>query len=503
MTDLSAAVEKEFARLIARAFGASKDLGDEVEEALAEGMKQPVSVERAESLLTRIIEKLQARSVAGLPGRAELDELVKELVEVRARVQHSDAAPRVTQQLELIEYNNIKPRAVLPKPVFHGREVALREGYVRTRDIHLWHANERIEIHLQQFLKKFGRRPQSEELLNIMLSELPLEGVTKTDQFKIPTLARSVAANGVRKPPIIGLDGTLLDGNRRLAACYYILLNPEFSTEEKRRVEHILVWQLTEHATQADIDAIIVSLNFESDQKEDWPEYIKARKVYQEWEAALALRPHANQREQAQIKREISKSFALGPDAAVVNRYIKMVTTAQEFEDYHVVDKRRDAFEVKHKAAEYFQYFDELSKGTTPGGVQYELNRNPEVKNLVSELLYADKFRNWNQIRDLRYIVDNDEARDLLRKAADVEVKSDVDLDDAQDKVQNALSLGRTRRAEQRMVGANTRIESFVQWLLQLPVSAFASDISADNLQRLHGALKLVDGIVREQLGRR
>ena len=41
----------------------------------------------------------------------------------------------------------------------------MRAGYVRTRDIELWNANSRIEIHLEQFQKLHGRKPTSEELL--------------------------------------------------------------------------------------------------------------------------------------------------------------------------------------------------------------------------------------------------------------------------------------------------------------------------------------------------
>ncbi|MEA5515784.1 hypothetical protein [Nodularia sp. UHCC 0506] len=63
----------------------------------------------------------------------------------------------------------------------------------------------------------------------------------------------------------------------------------QFDSEQKRRAEYIPVWQITEHATNDDRNAVVVSLNFESDCKLDWSDYIKARKVYEEWQAMLAL----------------------------------------------------------------------------------------------------------------------------------------------------------------------------------------------------------------------
>jgi len=500
MNSTPVAIDYEFGRLIKRAFSVSKEVGSEVEELLVDGIRNPLAPDEARALLTHAIERLQSEGLFKDTTAEAIKEFVEQLVAARSQISGTDSPTGNPKRVQLKEHNGIKPRPVLPKPVFHAREVALNEGYVRTRDINLWDSNERIEIHLQQFHKRHGRKPNASELLDIMFSTLKLEGVSEDDQFKIPALARSIAANGVRRPPIIDRDGTLLDGNRRLAACYYILLDTtgEFTTQQKASVEFIVVWQLTEHAVREDIDAIIVSLNFESDHKQDWPEYVKARKVWEEWQTALALNPHATMRDQAALKREISMKFALGPESTVVNRYIKMVEGAQEFEDFHVHERRRDPYGVKHKAAEYFQYFDELAKGVGPGGVAHELNQNPELKHAVFELLYGGKFRNWRQIRDLKYVAGNEEARELLFKAAKAD--SPEELEDAQEKLDNALSIARVRRVAERTLGANTRIEAFVEWLYGLPLSAFETDIKPENLRRLWRAFKLVSKVVDGQL---
>jgi len=291
----------------------------------------------------------------------------------------------------------------------------------------------------------------------------------------------------VRKPPILDTDGTLLDGNRRVAACHLVLNSDEFDAEQKRRAEYIYVWQLTEHATDEDRDAVVVSLNFESDCKQDWPEYVKARKVYEDWQAMLALEPRAGSARQAEMKRALSKKFALGPDAGVVNRYLKMVEWTIDFEEYHINDRKRDTYEVKHRANRYFQYFDELAKGEQ-SGVARVLKDDDNYRHLVFDLLFQGKFRNWRQIRDLKFTYENEEALDQLRQARDT-----PDMDKAEECIDNAVSIARTKRADNRALGANSRIEVFVKWLEELPDKAFRDQIKPENLRRLLKALKLVE----------
>ena len=179
-----------------------------------------------------------------------------------------------------------------------------------------------------------------------MQGEMALPGIDGTDQFAIRALAKSIAVNGVRKPPIIDVDGTLLDGNRRVTACYYILNSDdkEFSAEEKQRAEWLKVWQLTEHATEQERDAVIVSLNFEPDFKQDWPEYVKAQKVHEHYETLVTLEPRANPSAARlrDIRREIARRFALSVDE--VSRYINMVKIAHEFEEYQVIEQSNPDF---------------------------------------------------------------------------------------------------------------------------------------------------------------
>ncbi len=497
-------VKQEFEQLVSAAYRISADVGQEVANLLLEGKEKPLAPDEAGRLLKTVITVLR-RSAAQRGDNqtakkleGDIQSLIDQVISVRRKFEPTEgddpasAIEARKKSIQLVPRKGILVSPVSPRPCFHGREVAMNGGFVKTTDIALWDGNERLEIHLGQFEQKNGRRPFPDELLSIMLSTMDLPGIPeedRKDQFAIAQLARSIAVNGVRKPPIIDSDGTLLDGNRRVAACYYILNSDEFDSEQKQRVEYVYVWQLSQYATEDERNAVVVALNFEPDCKQDWPEYVKARKVYEEWQAMLAAESRTpGPQRQAALKRELSVRFALGPDTAVVNRYLKMVDWATEFELYQISQNNRDTYEVKHRANRYFQYFDELAKGTRPGGVAYALEQDEAFKHLVFDLLFDGKFRNWRQIRELKFIYENEEAREALGRA-----RKEPDAEIAEEHLENAMALARSQRAEMREIGANTRIEAFVKWLEDLPVKSFRDAIRPENLRRLLKALKLVE----------
>lgn len=509
-TDITEDIRKSIEVVIEEAHRISTDVAEEVKEILQQGKENPLTPNESFQLLTKIIAVLkhsaskrgdQATSKS-LEG--DINQIVQQVIQIRERVMQ-DTIQETTQnkKLELMVYNGIKPGPVLPTPCFQGRFIPMISGFVKTTDIQLWDENDRLDIHLGQFRQKNGRDPNAEELLDIMLSKMELPGIAdneKDDQFEIVELGRSIAVNGVRKPPILDIDGTILDGNRRVAACYYIRNSDEFNSEQKRRAEYIQVWQLSEHATDDDRNAVVVSLNFESDCKLDWPDYIKARKVYEGWQAMLTLEPRLPGRQrQAEMKRELSMKFALGPDTGPINRYLKMVDWVIDFEDYYINQKKRDPYEVKHRADKYFQYFNELNRGgTTPGGVAFALTQDEGLKHTVFDLIYDGKLRNAQQVRSLKQTFYNQEARELLARARN---ESDSDL--ADDYIENAIITARSQRAETREMGANTRIESFVQWFEELPLRTLPDQIKSENLQGLLRVLKRVEPMVKEILRER
>jgi hypothetical protein len=502
----------ELEAVIGEAYRLSEDVGKLVEDILRTGRERPLAHDEAFRLLTRVVAALKA----GAEGRGDrksadalgddTEQLVKRVMQARDRLSQVDGQTDnltavLPPRVQLVEMQNVIPSEVQPRPVFHGREIPMEQGFVRTTDIPLWEDNRRLGIHIAQFREKVGRAPSADELLDIMLSRVGLPGVPereKGDQFGIEGLARSIATNGVRKPPILDTDGTLLDGNRRVAACHFILHSDEFSIEQKRRAEHIFVWKLTQYATDEDREAVIVSLNFEPDHKIDWPDYIKARQVFDDWQEILTFEPQIPSKQRlAELKRQLSMKYALGPDTATVNRYIKMVEWVELFEDYHVNIRGRNQHEVEHRANKYFQFFDELSRGARSGGVAWVLEQDQAFRHLVFDLLLDGKFTEWHQIKPLKSAYENEDARAALIRARDT-----ADIDDARERVDNALAIARMESAVRREIGVNTRVESFVEWLEQIPLRAFTDGaIDPDKLSRLVRSLeklvKLIEAIKR------
>lgn len=508
-TEVSEDILKSIEAVIEEARRISADVAEEVEEILQQGRTHLLNQEEASLLLGKVIAVLkrsasQRRDEAASKSLVgKINQIVEQIIQTRQKLM-PNTIETITQvkKLELVAYNGIQPSPVLPTPYFQGRSVPMRLGFVKITDIELWNHNDRLDIHLNQFHQNSGRDPNSQELLDIMLSKMELSGIAdneKSDQFKIIELARSIAINGVRKPPILDIEGTLLDGNRRVAACYYILNSHEFDSEQKGRVEYIQIWQLTEHAIDDDRKAVVVSLNFESDCKQEWPEYIKVRKVYEAWQEMLTREPRLpSSKRQVEMKRELSQKFALGSDTSTVNRYLQKADWVNEFEEYHINDKNQDPYEVQHRTDKYFQYFNEFRGPTKPGSVGFALNQDEGLKHTVFDLIYDGKLRNAQQIRPLKQTFYNQEARELLARA-----RNESDLDLADDYIEDAITIARSQRAEMRELGANSRIESFVKWLEEVPPRAFRDQIKTENLQGLVSALKLVEPMAAEILRER
>jgi hypothetical protein len=500
-------IEKTFLSVIEEAYKISLDAGKQVEKMLEQGIQNPLGIDEERKLLKKAIAFMRTSaekrgdSVAMENLNGDVDEIVDGILSNRrGNTAKNNGATTKKKRVELVARNGVQPGPVKPIRRFHMREVPMNCGYVKTTDINLWEDNVRLDIHLGQFKNKFGRDPESNELLELMLSNIKLPGIGKNDEFEIAALAESIAINGVRVPPIIDIDGTLLDGNRRVTACYYILNSEDFDSDQKRKVEYLFVHQLTEHATDEDRESVIVSLNFEDDLKKSWPEYVKARKVYDEWQAMVATEPRRpSPQHEREMKRALSAKFALGPKIDKVNRYIKMVEWATSFEDYLVVEQDIEEYEVKHKANEKFQYFDELSKGAvSEGGVAYTLDRDEKLKKLVFDLLFQDKIKNWDLIRDLKYV--GMEDRDQLAKALDMPAE-----DETRDYVEKILTDARDRSKEARVVGANQRIKTFVAFLKKLPIGSFSdpNEISTESLQNLLDGLRLAEKLARPALEKR
>ena len=496
-----------YALLLERIRFVSEDCTEDLERVRQEGLNNPMPNDTLKQLLERCIDEALRgahdrgdREVASYL-RVGKEQIVRDVMGTRqTSILESSGRETATadpvRRLKLKTHNGINPYPVIPAPLFHGRPVPVREGFVDVEDIRLWGDNERLKIHVAQFTESQGRKPTTSDLLSIMNSQANLPGINFKDQFEIEDLARSIAANGVRLPPVVSHDGILLDGNRRITACLAVLSDETYNADEKKRAKTIRVRQLTEHATDDDKHAVVVSLNFEPDYKVQWPEYVKGRILYEEWRTTLENEQRPGVARRKDLAKKLAAKFAITTDR--LNRYIEMIKLSDEFEDHHRMKHGRDAHEVKHHANEYFQYFDELGKGRAAGGVNSILSNDDGFKELVFDLLYDGKFKRFAQIRDLKHAYNNDEAMHLLRSA-----REEKDRDQGREDVDNGLKVGHLANAVQRRLGGNKRIEVFVKWLREAPVEFFSpgqpDSITEKNLRGLYEALKLVEPHARRQ----
>lgn len=396
------------------------------------------------------------------------------------------ASGKQTQHLELVKYNGLTPRPVLPEPVYFGRPIPLQEGYARTEDIKLWDGNHRLELYIDEFTDKNHRRPTSKEMLDIMLGILTLPGAgAKADPFEIEKLAQSIAVKGVERPPVIDWHGNAYDGNRRLAACNLILHSSEFDDDAKRRASHVRVWQMPDGATQDQIEAVVIALNFEDDLKMPWPEYVKAKQVYDDYVERFdrkTVRKAVTDIEDRVIRREVATKFGL--KIANVTRYIRMVTWANEFREYHTEQERPET-EIAHRTNRLFQYFYELDSGRGEDKLATKLQNDPAFKGLVFDLMYDDKFRNWSQVRELKKVVQLPAAVDLLRTA-----HASAHRETARQLVDDAVFEARKNSTTSRQAGIGEYLSKVTKWLTEDATVASMRTLDPDVLRGFYDAVR-------------
>ncbi len=180
--------------------------------------------------------------------------------------------------------SNIKPLFLTDDPapyredrIFHGRALNVWMGEVGVDKIKGWPGNPRTELQFEQFRVTYGRPPGDDEMYQIVLADKdPKEGI------KIRELAGNISQNGVRMPIVLTYEGDLLDGNRRYYACRFLATDGA-SPQERRRFKTIPAIVLPEGTGDEAKNDIMTEFNFAPDYRVEWPYYVKAMKVYDDY----------------------------------------------------------------------------------------------------------------------------------------------------------------------------------------------------------------------------
>lgn len=389
--------------------------------------------------------------------------------------------------LALFGYDGFDVRPA-PTSTFLGRSIPLTEGFAKTQNIEFWQENKRLQIDLKNFRRKEGRDPDPEELKQMLW---PKGSTKKGDPHEIGDLADDVAARGVHTPPVVDYWGTAWDGNRRLAACLYILASDDYNDVQKERARQVRVWQTGEHATKDQIEAIVTSLNFGKDLKKPWPEYVRARDVYDAYidlRDIEASRRTLTDRDETKIRRRVADRF--GIKTGDVTRYCKMVTWAIEFEDYHR-EQDRDENEIETRTAELFQYFYELDAGVGNDKLASRFAGDEAFRAIVFDLLFDGKIKNFPQVRELRRVYDTPAALDILKEAHahphTVLGRKGVD---------DAVFLAKQKSQESRQAGKGIELASMAKWLREDVTLSILGKLDVNVLRDFRDAARGVDGMI-------
>lgn len=403
-----------------------------------------------------------------------------------------EAGPALTDEeemthLALFDWDNFHVRPA-PTSTFLGRTIPLMEGFAKTQEIEFWPENKRLAIDLRNFRRKEGRNPDPEELKQMLW---PKGSTSKSDPYDIRELADDIAARGVQTPPVIDYWGTAWDGNRRLAACLFILASDDYNDVQKERASRVRVWQTNEHATKDQIDAIVTSLNFGKDLKKPWPEYVRARDVYDayvELRDIEASKRILNDRDETKVRRRVAQRFGIKTNE--VTRYCKMVTWAIEFENFYR-EQDRDENEIETRTSELFQYFFELDAGVGDDKLAKRFEGDEAFRAIVFDLLFDGKIKSFAQVRELRKVYDTPVALEQLKEA-----HAQPNRALAREGVADAIFTAKKKSQETRQVGRGSELATIAKWLREDVTLAMLGKLDVDVLRDFRDSARAVDGMI-------
>ncbi|MBA6293123.1 hypothetical protein H4J58_08250 [Colwellia sp. MB3u-70] len=294
------------------------------------------------------------------------------------------------------------PKIMLGKPEpknsvksFHGKKIIVWQGLANVSNINGWVQNPRIDLEIKRFKDNHaGIAPNSEEVFAIMKA---------IKEFKIKDLAKDVLCNGIRQPIIITHEGKLLDGNRRYYSIRSILESMDRHDPLRSEFEQIPVWVLDDQCTAEDEEYILVQENFYAAQKVEWPDYVKAHRIYEDLQNELPIKSVAqkygwNTSKVAETKRIME----------LIEEFVMFATGDCSDEDEYA-GLGLSEIEAEKIAAEKYQYFNEAQKS-----FRVKLEQDPDFKFSFFRLIFEGKFKNFTEVRAVKDAWDTPQARNML-----------------------------------------------------------------------------------------
>lgn len=280
-----------------------------------------------------------------------------------------------------------------PRPIqkpFHGRKILVWEGRARISNIHGWVRNPRMDVELKAFKDQHANRdPSDEEIYELMTSVL---------DFRLKELAGDIHVNGVRNPIILTSDGDLLDGNRRYFASKYVLEKMKVEDPDRKDYETIPAWVLDSDCTTDDEKHIIVQENFYTSNKVEWPDYVKAKHIYEDIMDGLSVQ--AVSQRYSWNKSKINETKRI---MELIDEFNLFATSTEE-EGLGISE-----VEAEREATENYQFFNEAQKS-----YRQKLAEDVEFKLQFFQWIHSKKFKSFQEVRVAGKAWDHEEAKRIL-----------------------------------------------------------------------------------------
>jgi hypothetical protein len=338
---------------------------------------------------------------------------------------------------------------------FHDEEVEVYEGTCDVENIRLWHGNYRTLLDFQHLAELTGKTKTGKITEKEFIEYIIGQGL-----HKIPELAESIKANGVRVPLVVSYGQELLDGNRRLLACKYLLSGddkklPTFSVAPVKCT--------APHIGESLKLKIIAEMNFLPDYKEEWPREVRAQFAIQLFQDAIA-----KYKDESKAYKHVE--YFLKLDKADVKRFQAVLVMLKEYAEYVEKEGKKARQEAERFGRSKFQFFEEFYNKALAG--RSPVKDAAEAKQLLYRYVRNQQLLSMLKVREFAEIIRYEPARKLLKK------------EDGTFRVAQQLYNDFSQQKE-----VSIRVKSFCEWLETLTTKE-KNQIEPELKKRL---LKLVE----------
>lgn len=273
------------------------------------------------------------------------------------------------------------PEPHIRQRLYNGRKIVVWDGKVKISSVVGWVENPRIMLARKSMQDKIGQRELTqEEVFELM----------KNDQeIRLKELRDDILKNGLREPLTLSYEGKLLDGNRRFFALCYALESLPTTDPNRRDLETVEAFVLSEDASADDEHNVLVEENFSASLKLEWPEYVKAEAISKAKDDGFNL-------------DEISKMFSW--KKAKIRETLKIIELIEDFKTFATspIDPSDESggglglteIQAETLAARNYQYFNEAQKS-----FHDQLKTDFDFKTQFFRWINEGKFSSFQEVR--------------------------------------------------------------------------------------------------------